>query len=794
MSDKNNHNNDLPDWLKDFEPEDDSSEKNQNNDGKDRLSNDDWLSSLSEDLEKEKKEQEWTEEEKSVLSKDRGIDSTQEFLYEIENMIDDRSYLNLGDRAEHVADGNDWKGWDNESSDADNDEWLSSFSFEGNLSGDEKEEADEPVSAFSEEVSLDDPFEQPSNTEGQKAINLDATPDWLKDATNDEEDSVIDSFVDDFLNGLSNDVSEEQSKVEENPFNEEESQALENVFAEKGHLEEVNPASQENVFETDNDGFSIAENTGKNEDLPDWLQDIPTESNQVEATSSQNTNAAFDLSAFEEDGLSEDNNAEDDLPDWLKDSVEEDALEQSKSKPSTDIFAGADISDTQDVTPANSEHSLFSQNSDASQTPKPVTDSLSEELEEEALSVMDSFSSISDDALDEIDLFDSDIDLEDDLETTDENKNVPFSEEMPSLNRSEMPAWMNAIRPSDVKEESREELIASQPEVKIGPLAGLRGVIPAEPEVVSFANPANPEGSLQVTNQQSAFASLLEELFDGSAEQAKPKNQKVTNHKRGWLLVPLLLVAALLAANFVNVPQINAPMTPANQSFADVITSLPTEANVLFVLDYQLGVYQELHTGLNNLMIEMDDINANVYTITTKPMGNGLGNMLIDDYPSVSIIPLGYLTGNASAISQFAYDLSVAPNADLLPITLRQLNHFDAIILLTDGINNLQNWAEQAGPALPDAPLLVLSSAKIKPIVASYYQTSPQRVDGYLSGYFESITYQKYLLPNISQNTETWDAVYLVTITVIVLLMIGSTVSLMGNLLEGLRKERKEKK
>jgi hypothetical protein len=353
---------------------------------------------------------------------------------------------------------------------------------------------------------------------------------------------------------------------------------------------------------------------------------------------------------------------------------------------------------------------------------------------------------------------------------------------------------MNAIRPSDVKEESREELIASQPEVKIGPLAGLRGVIPAEPEVVSFANPANPEGSLQVTNQQSAFASLLEELFDGSAEQAKPKKQKVTNHKRGWLLVPLLLVAALLAANFVNVPQINAPMTPANQSFADVISSLPTEANVLFVLDYQLGVYQELHTGLNNLMIEMDDINANVYTITTKPMGNGLGNMLIDDYPSVSIIPLGYLTGNASAISQFAYDLSVVPNADLLPITLRQLNHFDAIILLTDGINNLQNWAEQAGPALPDAPLLVLSSAKIKPIVAAYYQTSPQRVDGYLSGYFESITYQKYLLPNISQNTETWDAVYLVTITVIVLLMIGSTVSLMGNLLEGLRKERKDKK
>ena len=792
MSDKDNHNNDLPDWLKDYEPEGDASGNNQSEDGQDKLSNDDWLSSLSDDLEKDKNDSEWSEEEKSILSKDRKIDSTQEFLYEIENMIDDRSYLNLGDRSDHVSDGNAWAGWDNDSSDEDNDEWLSKLSLGPDLGSDDEEEVEESVSAFSEEVPLNDAFGQPIDDGEQKAINLDATPDWLKDATNDDDDeAVIDNFVDDFLSGLSEDQSEEQISMGENAFNEEESEALENVFAASNDALIDNTSSES--FEEDSDSFSIAENNGKNEDLPDWLQDIPVEKSDEVVSSA--SNSAFDLSAFEEEETSaEENEDSDDLPDWLKDSVGSQDEENLAPASEDGVFAGVDVSETQDMTPDNSEHSPFLEEDQTFSEEKPITGSLSEELEEEALSVLDSLPSISDDVLEELDIFDSEIDLDEEIESETKDDKDPFSQEMPALDRSEMPEWMKAIRPSDAKEESREEMIASQPEVKIGPLAGLRGVIPAEPEVVSFSNPANPEGSLQVSAQQATFASLLEELFDGSAEKPKSKKEKAVDRNRGWLLIPLLLIVALLAANFVNVPQFNVPMTSANQSFADVITSLPAEANVLFVLDYQLGVYQELHTGLNNLMIEMDEINANVYTITTQPMGNGLGNMLIDDYPSVSIIPLGYLTGNASAISQFAYDLSIAPNAALLPVTLRQLNHFDAIILLTDGIDNLQNWAEQAGPALPDAPLLVLSSAKIKPIVSAYYQSSPQRVDGFLSGYFESITYQKYLLPQIPQNTETWDAVYLVTIMVIVLLMIGSTISLMGNLLEGLRKERKAKK
>ena len=799
MSDKDNHNNDLPDWLKDFEPEGKDDGKNQDKSGQENLSNDDWLSSLNDELEKEKADPELTEEEKELFAKDRKIDSTQEFLYEIENMIDDRSYLNLGDRTEHVADGNEWTGWHSDSSNDDNDEWLSSLSLGPDLGGKE-ELPEEPISAFSEDILVeDDPL--PVVGEEQQAINLDETPDWLKEATVEENNtSIKDEYTENFLNDLSSDAAisenepvKEQNAFEADAFDEEESQALEDFF---DGLAPIDSADNSNdaVEKVEEDAFSIAPNTGKQKDLPDWLQDASDENSQESNTLSQSSNSAFELSDSEEDILSDDDKSlsTDGLPEWLKVDMDEESQETASTTKESNPFAGVDASAAQDTIPAGTQQSPFMQEDAPPKEPKLSTGSLSDELEEEAYSVLDSLPAISDDDLEDMDLFDADIDLSE--ENDSKNNNEPFSQNTPSLDRSQMPEWMKAIRPSDAKEESREEIIASQPEVKIGPLAGLRGVIPAEPEVVSFSNPSNPEGSLQVTAQQSAFATLMEDLFDGTAETPTPKHEKTSFRNRGWLLIPLLLIVALLAANFVNIPQINAPLTPANQAFADTITSLPAEANVLVVLDYQLGVYRELHTGLNNLMIELNEVNANVYTITTQPMGNGLANMLVQDYPSVTILPLGYLTGNASAISQFAYDLSIAPNASLLPITLRQMNHFDAVLLITDGVDNLQNWAEQAGPALPDAPLLVLSSAKIKPIVAAYYQTSPQRVDGYLSGYFESITYQKYLLPQLPQDTETWDAIYLVTIMVIVLLMIGSTVSLMGNLLEGLRKERKAKK
>ena len=789
MNDKNNNNNDLPDWLDDLNPEENNTGEKNAPENNENVSNDDWLNSL----EKKSKEKEAadsleisaTADDSDLPTKNKFLDPTEEFLYEIENMIDDRSYLNLNERADRVADGNEWLGWEkDETSDDDNDDWLANLSQKREIEPDE-------APAFSEEIKLEDDVLSISEGE-QKAISLDDAPNWLKEA---DTDAVMEDIDEESTDVDSIKIMSEKEKTEKalndimptEEKNEEEDE-LESLFEGVGEEKSApnDPIISSAIMVDDKTAEDLS--NAQQQDLPDWLKDVSDDFADETDSKKEDTVTVFENTGFDTGKL------DSELPDWLR----EEFVSAAEAKGTAELIAEQteESSDVEIGFESEQELELLSNpfladGEEAPPRPKSPTGSLSEELEDEAHSVLDAMPSITDDALEEIDYFDPDNELlEDNL---DEKK--PFTQDMPALNKGDLPDWVKSMRPSEIEDEAEDE-IEAQPleEILIGPLAGFRGIIPAEPEIVKFSAPASAEEPLQVSSQQSVFASLLEEMFDGTANKNKAKEEREPASNRGWLIIPIFMVLALMAANFINIPFISAPMTAANNDFANSVRALPVEANVLLALDYQLGVYQEIDTGIYNLMVQLDENNSHLYTITTQPMGNGLANMMIDDYPSVPITSLGYLTGNASAIAKLAYDVKSVPYFEQLPATMMNLDDFDLVVVATDNIQNLQNWAEQAGPALTQTPLLVVSSVKIKPIVEAYYQTSPQRVNGYLSGYFESITYQRNVLPQVAQDNETWDGVYLVTVMVILLIMLGSMISLMVNLFDGLRKNKEVRK
>ena len=96
------------------------------------------------------------------------------------------------------------------------------------------------------------------------------------------------------------------------------------------------------------------------------------------------------------------------------------------------------------------------------------------------------------------------------------------AEQEPDMAAAQLPGWLQSIRPvesaapSTPALEEREKLVE-----KVGPLAGLAGVLPAEPEYAHLSKPKSSLVKLQVSDNQQAHIALLENLL-AEEGQAKP--------------------------------------------------------------------------------------------------------------------------------------------------------------------------------------------------------------------------------------------------------------------------------
>lgn len=735
MSDNNNNKSDnLPEWMDDFSSEkENSSSENENISPSDPpLDENSDISFLNESQSSDENSEEdvpdWIQEirdgklpEKNTASLEDSLqkktlvteDETDNFLYEIENMIDDKSYLNLSERSEHEVDGNEWQGWHNEDKD-DTDDWLTNFSKETNIT---PPEIIAPQKAFKENAMMDE--------------NSDDEPSEEVASLSESETST-----DDLPSWINKGVQKKDDKVE--PVSNEPQEAIQS--------EETT-----NAFDSSSPSLlGFDEEESKSEDLPDWLKNATDETEEDFSTQSKSQEIS-----------SEQNNSSNEIPAWL---MEESELDNT-------------LDDEQEA-PLDSSDSI-SQPDFQSPTISDIP------IEKDEQTFLDAFPKMDAEEMDDIDEY---------LDDSQIVKEAFPKENLPKIKQAQMPAWMKSIRPVDAVELPDVSESETTREVTIGPLTGFRGIIPVEPEIIRFSPPSAIKNRLDISEKQSMHATILGQLFE--PEKTKPQTDEKNKGLSigGRFLIPILLVLALMGANFIDLPFVDSPMSVAGLSFEQSMSALPEQANALLIMDYQLGVQRELSVGLDSLVFQLNEKDAKVFTVTTHPMGNGLANILMQDHPEIEIQHLGYLTGNASAISQFATNSTFTPSVESLPIGIATIDDFDVVILVTDRVQSIQNWAEQASPIMVDTPFLVLASAKIQPIVEIYFNTSPQRINGYLCGYYESVVYQKNIgSPNLAA-TETWDAVYIVTLVVIMTLMLGSMVSVMKYVLKNVKKDKEVEK
>ena len=331
-----------------------------------------------------------------------------------------------------------------------------------------------------------------------------------------------------------------------------------------------------------------------------------------------------------------------------------------------------------------------------------------------------------------------------------------------SLTPGELPAWVQAMRPVEaVIAETAGDVDDDQFVESQGPLAGFQNVLPFVPGLIAIRRPGVYSSKLQVNAGQQNNAALLEGLLSTESDAVKVKHKSGLHYNKflRWMIALLLIL--LVAIPIV----LGSTLTPINDLYPpellaanEVIKALPSNPNVLVVFDYEPAFSGEMTTASAPVLGQLMAKGATLTAVSSLPTGSVQANLLLATYlnsynylGSDSFINLGYIPGGAAGIYNFASN-----PAGTIPVDVEgnpvwsgssfladtsQLSDFDAMVILVDGSETAQIWIEQSRLPLGATPLLMVISAQSEPMILPYYDS--KQVQGMVTGLFGGAYYEQ---------------------------------------------------
>lgn len=334
-----------------------------------------------------------------------------------------------------------------------------------------------------------------------------------------------------------------------------------------------------------------------------------------------------------------------------------------------------------------------------------------------------------------------------------------------------LPAWLEAMRPIDTFRSSVEiEPVDDQAVEAAGPLAGLRGVLMAEPVVAIPHQASVGSGRLDISERQFAQAELLHRMVDDEERELplESKPQRKLPIVR-WVISLLLLLVIGFSVGTGSPGTTSYPL-PARVPrdlgpFFTLVDELPIEKPVLLVYDYAPGYTAEFDAVASVVLEHLMRRDIAIATVSTQVTGPLLAARAVersgephDLVNGVDYIHLGYLSGGPTAVQLFA----AAPREAILrgfllpeelegqtawvsPILqdVQRLSDFGLVAVITAGTDSARVWAEQAHTWMGDTPLVMILSAGAEPLVRPYYESLDPQVDGILTGLPEAVAYEQ---------------------------------------------------
>ena len=360
---------------------------------------------------------------------------------------------------------------------------------------------------------------------------------------------------------------------------------------------------------------------------------------------------------------------------------------------------------------------------------------------------------------------------------------------------AELPSWLQAMRPKKTAPPISRPPSTEGEKVTIGPLAGLDGALPAEPEVVHFGDRAPQQSNMvNITEIQHAHIDLLRVMVE-QEDQPLPVSKRTValpQQIMRWAITAVLFLGVFVPVFFgsTNTP-LPAPLETVIAT-RDIIEALPPGTPVLVAFEYQPGFSAEMQAAAVAVLDHMLIKGVLPVFISTQPAGPGLVEQLLQsnlsEHPYISqeqYPNLGFISGGSAAMVNFATDprgTMPLPQEDghsgwdQTPLSsIQQITDFGLLLVITEDPDTARSWIEQVQPSLVDSdnpanntPLVMVVSAQAGPLIYPYFQTSPRQLSGLITGLSGGASYESSLRTKVAR--QYWDGfTWGINITVLIM-------------------------
>jgi hypothetical protein len=327
-----------------------------------------------------------------------------------------------------------------------------------------------------------------------------------------------------------------------------------------------------------------------------------------------------------------------------------------------------------------------------------------------------------------------------------------------NLEQAELPRWLEAMRPirSVAMPTEDEERVES-----VGPLAGLRGVLSAEPVVAMPHRPGILTGNIDASPAQLTLTETLRRLLIESEVRASRKPV------RAMLLTPLvrkvisavLILAILFPFYAGSLFSFSVYQPKANKNAGEFIGQLPVDRPVLVAFEYDASSAPELETGASVVLEHLAERAIPVAFISTQPNGTMLGEglQMFNEQQGVKmptrIADFGYIPGGAGGLRRLGGNLRETVNGSNVDWTqaalasLTSLSDFSMILVVAANPQSVRDWVEQVHTAAPNTPIVAVVSAASDALVFPYTEGSKPAIWGLVAGFAGAEAYRAAYLP-----------------------------------------------
>ncbi len=371
---------------------------------------------------------------------------------------------------------------------------------------------------------------------------------------------------------------------------------------------------------------------------------------------------------------------------------------------------------------------------------------------------------------------------------------APEEEEI--IEPADLPIWLAAMRPVDAVS---QEMPTSEDNVQTvestGPLAGLSGILPAEPAMARVKKSSAYAIKLRVSDNQQAHVAMLEELIknEGTVKPIPEKARISSQHvlRLGIFIVLLLAIIWPVLTGSVNTPL--PGIAPETLEARRIIDSISSGAPVLLAVEYEPGLSGEMDAASAGLVDHLMTRGAFLALVSTSTMGPAQAERLVSvinrstdhNYqPSTQYVNLGYVPGGPTGLLGFAttprsvlpYALDNSPIWESGPLSqVQNVGDFELVVVITEDADSARAWIEQVQPALATTPLVMVLSAQAEPMIRPYYEGSPRQVNGLVTGLAGGASYEN-TMPRTSLARKYWDAFSYGLLAAVVLIALGGVI------------------